>query len=206
MTSSIKAVLFDLGNVLVELDGPPIKPAWLDSSVTPEESWRRWNSSLFVEKYEKGLISAREFVEGVIGEQGLKVDVADFIEHFTLWPKALFPGVLELLADLRSRYTLALYSNTSDMHWPRMMDEMQLDGKFDYYFASFQMGMYKPDVKSFVYVADKMELEPKKILFLDDNPANVAGARQAGLLSEQVKGINQVKAVLLRKGLTTLRN
>ena len=206
MTSAFKAILFDLGNVLVELDGPPIKPEWLDSSVTSEESWRRWNSSQFVEKYEKGLISAREFVEGVIGEQGLKIDAADFVKHYTLWPKALFPGVLELLADLRSRYTLALYSNTSDMHWPRMMDEMRLDGKFDYYFASFQMGMYKPDVKSFVYVADKMELEPKKILFLDDNPANVAGARQAGLLSEQVKGINQVKAVLLRKGLTTLRN
>lgn len=198
MTTTIKAVLFDLGNVLVELDGPPIKSEWLDSSVTPEESWRRWTSSLFVEKYEKGLISAPEFVEGVIGEQGIRVGAAEFVEHFTLWPKALFPGVLEMLADLRSRYTLALYSNTNDMHWPRMMDEMQLDGKFDHYFASFQIGMYKPDVKSFVYVADKMELEPDKILFLDDNPANVAGAREAGLVGEQVFGIEQVKAALVR--------
>lgn len=198
MTTTIKAVLFDLGNVLVELDGPPIKPEWLDSSVTPEESWRRWNSSLFVAKYEKGLIGAREFVECVIEEQGIKVSVTDFIEHYTLWPKALYPGVLEMLVDIRSRYTLALYSNTSDMHWPRLMDEMQLNGKFDHYFASFQMGMYKPDVKSFVYVADKMELEPDQILFLDDNPANVAGALEAGLLGEQVFGIEQVKAALVR--------
>lgn len=198
MTTNIKAVLFDLGNVLVELDGPPIKSEWLDSSVTPEESWRRWNGSQFVGKYERGLIDAREFVEGVIGELGLKINVADFIEYYTVWPKALYPGVLQMLADIRTRYTLAVYSNTSDMHWPRLMDEMQLDGKFDHYFASFQIGMYKPDVKSFVYVADKMEMEPDKILFLDDNPANVASAREAGLLGEQVFGIEQVKAALVR--------
>lgn len=198
MTTNIKAVLFDLGNVLVELDGPPIKSEWLDSSVTQEESWRRWNGSQFVGKYERGLIDAREFVEGVIGELGLKINVADFIEYYTVWPKALYPGVLQMLADIRTRYTLAVYSNTSDMHWPRLMDEMQLDGKFDHYFASFQIGMYKPDVKSFVYVADKMEMEPDKILFLDDNPANVASAREAGLLGEQVFGIEQVKAALVR--------
>ncbi len=205
MISNIKAVLFDLGNVLVELDGPPIKPEWLDSSVTPEESWRRWNSSLLVEEYEKGRISAREFIEGIIREQGIHIDADSFVEHYVHWPKALFPGVLDLLAGLRSRLTVALYSNTSDLHWPRLMDEMQLDGKFDHYFASFQIGMYKPDVESFAYVAGKMGLEPSSILFLDDNPANVAGARHAGLVSEQVKGIDQVKNALSRYALIKTR-
>ena len=201
MIQNIKAILFDLGGVLVELDGLPIKMQWLNQPISELESWRLWSQSEIVKAYEKGQITSDKFAAGIIQEQGLKLTGEEFLQQYVRWPLGLYPGVLDLLAKLKKNYVLAIYSNTSELHWPQLMDEMQLEGKFDYYFASFQMGMYKPEVESFNYVAEKMNIEPNNIVFFDDNLINVEAAKTAGMLAEQVKGINELKIKLEQFGI-----
>jgi len=198
MGNDVRAILFDLGGVLVELDGPPLLPEWLDEEISLQENKRRWAQSASVEAFEKGEIKADRFVEGLIRELNLNVSPEVFTERFLRWPANLYPGALNLLEDLRSKTLLALYSNTSELHWPRMMDEFSLRGYFDHHFASFLIGYYKPDVASFNYVANKMQLPEQNILFLDDSAANVEAARKAGMQSVQVQGVEGVKAVLPR--------
>ena len=200
----IKVILFDLGGVLVELDGLPIKNQWLNNPIDETESWRLWSRSQFVKEYEKGRISSNQFAAGVIEEQGLNVSEQEFLNHYVRWPLGLYPGVLDLLAKLKNQYTLAIYSNTSELHWPRLMGEMQLDGKCDFYFASFQIGMYKPEVESFLYVAEQIKVEARHILFFDDNSINVEAAKTAGMLAEQVKGVEQLKLKLNQYQLLSL--
>ena len=55
-----------------------------------------------------------------------------------------------------------------------------LDGAF----YSYELGLAKPDPAYFAAVADRLGVAPDRLLLIDDNAANVAGARSAGLDAE----------------------
>ncbi|TNF90047.1 MAG: HAD family phosphatase, partial [Gammaproteobacteria bacterium] len=63
-------------------------------------------------------------------------------------------------------------------------------------YVSFTIGLRKPDQAAFEWVADAMQLSPEEILFLDDNPENVAGAIRSGLTTVQTRGEAEVLAAL----------
>ena len=52
--------------------------------------------------------------------------------------------------------------------------------KFDYTFLSFEIGYAKPDLKIFEYALDKMKIEAKNVLFIDDSFKNISAARALG--------------------------
>jgi len=202
-TDDVRLILFDLGGVLVELDGPPLKPEWLQTSISVEENWKRWVESPLVEALEKGEISSQYFAEGLIAELALQVSAGELIEQVVRWPLGLFPRAECYLKELRQHYPLACYSNTSELHWPRLMGEMGLEKLLDHAFASFLMGCYKPDRSGFDYVIEKLSLEPQQIVFLDDNIANVDTAEELGLIARHVRGLQGVHAALRELGLKT---
>jgi HAD superfamily hydrolase (TIGR01509 family) len=70
----------------------------------------------------------------------------------------------------------------------------------DYYFASFQIKIAKPDPAAFQYVFNAMSCKPSEILFLDDKRMNVDAARRVGMKAERVNGIGQVKKILSEYG------
>jgi putative hydrolase of the HAD superfamily len=194
-------LLFDLGGVLVELGGLPIRSKWLGVDIDPEESWRRWLKSESASLFETGQISADTFAQRIVEEMALKIEPDEFLDAFHAWPVGLYPGVLELLESLAPRYTLALFSNSNELHWPRKMGEMALDGKFQHYFASHLMGLAKPDAAAFEYVLAALAVSPERILFMDDNAMNIDAASAAGMLAHRVSGIDGVKACLSAEGI-----
>ena len=198
--NSVSTILFDLGGVLIELDGPPIKAHWISTRLSHEQNWQLWMSSTFVQRYETGAISSADFVTGVIGELNLEVSEDDFKQAFIQWPKELFAGASEMLMALKSRYTLAFFSNTSALHLPRLLDELALADYFDHTYASYEIGFFKPDVHGFHYVVKDMRVEAANVLFLDDNQVNVDAARKAGLQAEKAHGLTEVKSVLSAYG------
>ena len=48
-------------------------------------------------------------------------------------------------------------------------------------FVSHELGARKPEARAFRRVAREVGLAPERILFFDDLPENVAGAREAGM-------------------------
>lgn len=196
----IKVILFDLGGVLVELDGPPLKAHWLKREISLEENWRLWAQSRLVEVFESGHISASEFAKGLIDELQLSVSEEVLIREFAAWPKGLFPGAEAWLKSLRQHYVLACYSNTSELHWPRLLEEMKLDSLLDHCFASFLLTCYKPAREGFDRIVEQLQVRSEEILFLDDNVANVEAARTAGLHAVHVKGLQGAQMALASLG------
>ncbi|WP_045859362.1 HAD family hydrolase [Teredinibacter purpureus] len=194
--TAISTLLFDLGGVLIELDGPPIKKEWINETLSHEENWQRWMSSSYVKNFETGKITAEDFVTGVVKELSLNTSEDTFRQAFVEWPKALFPGVTELLCALKKNYNLAFFSNTSSLHLPRLLNELQLADYFDYTYASYEIGHFKPDVSGFHYVSADMGVSPESILFIDDNQINIQGALAAGLQAQKAVGFDDVLAVL----------
>ena len=190
----IEVILFDLGGVLVELSGVSTMLRWsaltVDGKPLDEQSlWRCWLNSPAVRRFETGQISAQTFADQLIEEMHLKVDRQTFLDAFTAWPSGLFPGVPALLNKLRDRYTLACLSNTSELHWPRLMKEMALESHLDHHFGSHLIGKIKPDRECFDHVIEALTLQPEQILFFDDNLINVEGERKAGMQALHVRGI-----------------
>ncbi|SMF38722.1 putative hydrolase of the HAD superfamily [Alteromonadaceae bacterium Bs31] len=199
--NKIEAILFDLGGVLIELDGPPIKNEWLNEAISEDESWRRWGASAHVTEYETGRMSADQFLKKIIEEQGLTISIDEFRKVFSAWPKNTYEGVESLLLELKQTFTLAFYSNTCDLHLPRLMDELNLAAYFDQTFASYEIGFQKPALDGFEYVVNQMAFTADSILFVDDNLINVQAALKAGLRARQVRGFNELMMVLGEEGL-----
>jgi putative hydrolase of the HAD superfamily len=204
-TSRIDAILFDLGGVLIELAGVEQMLAWSPGVADTRELWRRWLHSPAVRRFETGGGSRHDFAAEIIAEFALPVTAAVFLDSFTHWPRALFPGATALLADLKPHYRLASVSNTNEIHWQRFRDEWSLDGHFHHNFPSHRVGRLKPDADYFQHVLDELGTHAANVLFVDDNAINVDAAAKLGIVARQVAGPESVRAALLEIGALPVR-
>jgi putative hydrolase of the HAD superfamily len=196
----IRVVLFDVGGVLVELTGVPTMLRWLGDGITREELWRLWLVSPSVRAYETGRISTEVFAAELISEMGLPIDSGQLIEEFSLWPRNLYPGTLDVLSRIPRRFVRATLSNSNALHWPRIIQDFGLAELFDHHFASHLTGRIKPDEEAFTQVTVSLQCRPNEVLFLDDNLMNVETAARVGMNSARVEGLAAAERVLVDAG------
>ncbi len=201
--SGVSTLVFDIGGVLVRLHGTPFKPAWIGEHCADRHVWQLWRQSTAVPDFERGLIDEKTFARRLIEEAGLNVSVADLLDHFLQWPKALFDGMADALRWLKPHYRLAALSNSNALHWPRVMDGMGIGNLIDDCYSSHHLGVMKPNAKAFAMVITELGVAPEEILFLDDLQKNVDAAFSLGMQSVKVTGTEGVHPVL--EGLGLLR-
>ena len=192
----IDVVLFDLGGVLVELAGVEQMLAWSPGVPDTNELWRRWLHSPAVRRFETGSSARDAFAAEIVDEFALPVGTGEFLDAFTRWPRALYPGATALLDELRPRFRLASVSNTNEIHWRRFRDEWSLPERFDRNFPSFDVGRLKPDADYFHHVLDALGARAGTVLFVDDNAINVDAAARLGITARRVEGPDGVRAAL----------
>jgi putative hydrolase of the HAD superfamily len=71
---------------------------------------------------------------------------------------------------------------------------------FDVRFLSHELGLIKPDREVFDHVLAALGLAAERIVFLDDNEANVQQAHAVGMTAVRVRGIEQTCAALMSLG------
>ena len=92
----------------------------------------------------------------------------------------------ELVASLRDAGVHCFLATNQDEHRGRHMHEnLGYAELFDDTFYSYELGVAKPDPSYFRAVLDRLGMPAGDVLFVDDNPANVASAREVGLRAEQ---------------------
>jgi len=192
----IEALLFDLGGVIVELDGIERMMQWCPSLGDTEALWRRWLASPSVRAYESGRATRSQFAESVIAEFALPVSCDVFLDEFRFWPRKLYHDAPALLQALKPRYRLASLSNTNELHWERFDREWQLPSYFHANFPSYAVGRLKPDADYFEHVLETLNVAPQQALFIDDNTLNVEAAARLGIHARKAIGPAGVRAVL----------
>jgi putative hydrolase of the HAD superfamily len=176
---------------------------WLGGSISAEEMWKLWLSLPVVRRFETGRATPDEFAEQITRELSLPVGPKEFVTSFKSWFVGLYPGALELVESLPSRYRRATLSNTSVLHWPRMK-EVQLEDAFDHHFASHLTGKIKPDRDAYQNVLDTLDCSAESVFFLDDNHLNIEAARRIGMRAVQVRGPVEARQALVEAGILSL--
>ena len=177
-------LLFDLGGVLVDL-ADPVTSIGLD--MTSEEFWAMWLSSPLVHQFETGLLTTEDFVARLGAQLGF-ADATEFDRALRRWHLPMFDGAEEALRELTDDYTVALLSNTNEVHWDHVVSRSDVFAQFDQLFLSYVTGNLKPDPVAFQEVVAHFDCAPADVFFFDDNAGNVAAARREGLQATQVSG------------------
>jgi len=123
-------------------------------------------------------------------------------EHFAeagVWK--LYPEVLEVLEQLRTRFELAVISNF-DGRLRLILQHLGISKYFAHVFISSELGADKPDPEIFRRALKVMHLDANEVLHVgDDQERDWKAAKEAGLLVFQ---LDRPK-ISLRDLLTTLR-
>ena len=178
----IRNIVFDMGNVLLRFD-----PEWFltrDGITDPDDrklimnelfrsvEWAMMDSGMLTESTAEPYILAR------IPDR-LKDSVRHLLFHWA-YPRETIPGMEDLVRRLKeSGYGLFLLSNASIAqhdYWPLYTVSRYFDGKL----ISCDVKVVKPSREIYQIFTDKFSLEPDECLFIDDSPANVAGAIACG--------------------------
>ena len=202
MAEPVDLVLFDLGGVLIEVPGVHVMLE-LTGIASEEELWRRWLACRWVRSFESGGCSAAEFAAGVVADWQLKLSPAAFLEGFQAWPAGPLPGAAELVTQTRASVATGCFSNTNALHWRDHIARWPLTGLFDHRFLSFELGLVKPDTAAFAQVAERLKVPAERVLFIDDNAVNVAGAAAAGFQAARAAGVAEARQRLAEAAVLT---
>lgn len=195
-----RAVLLDMGGVLVELGGEKPFLELLGGGHTRESMWRLWLDSPAVRAHETGRLDTQGFAEAAVAEFGLSIGPEAFLEHFESWIVGPYEGVHAFLEDLSARHETAILTNISAVH-TSIVSGFGIFERVRHVFASHEVGEIKPDRAYFEHVLDRMRLSPHEAVFLDDNEINAEGARACGIEAHVVRGLHETRARLASLGL-----
>jgi len=105
-------------------------------------------------------------------------------------------ALLDYAEGLRANYKLGLLSNLSPGAMNKYFTQAERIKYFDDVVVSSEVGLIKPQPEIYKLAAERLGVEPKEAVFIDDLPANCQGARVAGMQAIQYVSMLQLQADL----------
>lgn len=177
----IRAVVFDLGKVLVDFDYGIAARKLASQSTAPVEEIRTViDQSPLLFRYESAGLTTREFFDEVRHRIGFPGDfttfAAAFADIFTEMPE-----MIRLHAELRTRgVPTYILSNTNDIAVGHIRRNFPFFAHFTGYILSYEHGVLKPRDRIYEITENLTGCRGGEILFLDDKPENAASAAARG--------------------------
>lgn len=201
----IKAIIFDLGGVVIDLDfsnfyNKIITQSPLNKPQTPImlEFFRQSDI------YHQGNMTDDEFYQLACDLlQVCMLDQSEFFDAFNSIISGFNIEVIELIKSIResNRYKLLALSNVNASHWDYILKEKwDFIKYFDELILSHEIHLIKPDPKIFTYAIHKAGCKPKQIVFIDDGLNNIRSALDLGII-----GIKYTNTVELTEELKKLK-
>jgi putative hydrolase of the HAD superfamily len=198
----IRAVIFDLGKVIIPFDftrGYRAMEKWC--GIPAAEIPRRIGTTDLVTRLETGLIEPHDFVTQLSGLLGMNVGYDQFCE---IWSSIFLPDPLipeSLLEGLRKRHRLVLLSNTNAIHFNMIRESYPLLRQFHALVLSHEVKAVKPSPEIYRAAIAEAGCSAGECFFTDDIPLYVEGARKEGIDAVQFHSLEQLQNELRGRGI-----
>jgi putative hydrolase of the HAD superfamily len=196
-----KAILFDLGKVLVHFDFARGYRA-LEGlcPYTAAEIPRRIASCDLVERFETGMVEPRDFVAQLSRILDLRVDYAEFCRIWTsIFADPLVPEAM--LEGLAARYRMVLLSNTNAIHFEMLRANYPMLRHFHSLVLSYEVKAMKPQREIFDAAVATAGCLPGECFYTDDIQAYVEAARTLGIDAVRFESAGQLERELRARGI-----
>ncbi len=205
----IKAIILDLGNVLINFDHRiAAERISCFTTKSPEEVYRLFFDSEITCLFEEGKISPFEFF--FRARKLLSSEIA-YDTFLPIWNEIFFltPENEELYAiakGLKKHYRLAMLSNVNLLHWEYLKKQFSFFDAFHHIFTSFEIGARKPCPIIYKKALEILNVSPEEAFYVDDREELVEEARKLGIRAFVYKGTRQLKEDLLKIGVNLNEN
>ncbi|NCQ18309.1 MAG: HAD-IA family hydrolase [Ignavibacteria bacterium] len=196
----IKAIVFDLGNVLLPFDYSVAVKRLNEIEENLGEvflAFYKENYSLH-RSFERGDLSREKFISLMLNALHNKIDEETFCKIYS----EIFTfneNVASLLPELKKNYKLLLLSNTNEIHKKYGWEQFKFIKYFDKLILSHEVNAVKPEEKIYKSVEAFTGLQPGEHLFIDDILEYVNEAKKLGWDGIQFTGYENLIAELQKK-------
>jgi putative hydrolase of the HAD superfamily len=200
----INVVLFDLGNVILPVDGHRMaQKLTKHSPFTPDVILSHFNTHDVLDKFEKGGLSNEDFFKHISDSCSLNgLDYHGFLPLFN----DIFDedtDVIGLIEHLKTHLKLGMISNINDIHATHLVKRYQLFSHFHKVFFSSDVGLRKPDAKIYELALNYFKAKPQETVFIDDLLPNIEGARKLGIHGIHYRNYHHLVDELNKLGVST---
>jgi glucose-1-phosphatase len=197
-----KAILFDLGRVLIDFDfRRGFRALEGLCPYAADEIPRRLAGTGLVERFETGLVEPRDFVDQMRRILDLKVDYDQFR---AIWG-SIFTGILipeTMLEGLARRYRMVLVSNTNALHFEMLPETYgHVLRHFHERVLSYEVHAMKPRPEIFQAALERAGCQPGECFYTDDIAAYIEGARRMGIDGVRFESLAQLEVEMRGRGI-----
>ena len=199
VSGTIKAVIFDLGGVILRTVNPePRQQLAVRLGVSLHDLYHQIFSSESAHLATLGKIGTAEHWKQVQFHLNISnEELTRAIQQFWDGDRLDF-SMVAYLRSLRPRYKTALLSNAWDNLRGLIENEWKIASAFDEVIISAEVGLAKPDHRIFQLALNRLGVDAGEAVFVDDFSENIDGARWLGLHAVQFSSPDQTIAELGR--------
>lgn len=192
---NVKALLFDLGNVVIDIDFERIFKKWSHYSGVPTEDMKSvFKVDSAYEQHERGEIGGADYHQHLERILGMELTYDQFREGWNDIMVAPIDQTVNTLKSLKGRIPLYALSNANTLHkqyWEKTFhNELS---HFEKVFVSSDIGCRKPEPDAYQHVFDDLGIAAQNIVFFDDLAENVEAASVLGMKAIQVRSARDVE-------------
>jgi HAD superfamily hydrolase (TIGR01509 family) len=201
VSSKFRAIIFDIGRVLIRVDvGRALSGLSQGITLSPEEIWSALQKDPLWLDWQEGHIPPREWHAHVTKKLGGTLTFEQFTE---VWNSSLDPQPMQessFLEKLGQRYRLALLSNTDPLHVAHMESSYDFLKFFPVRIYSCSLGVSKPNPLIYKEALRACKVSSEEAIYIDDVAAYAEAAQRLGMSGIVFRSPEQLQAELLQLG------
>ena len=198
----IRAIIFDIGRVLIRVDISRATSGLSSGlSLTPEEVWSAIEKDPRWLDWQEGRISPRDWHLHVTKRLGASLTFEQFTE---VWNRALDPEPIQsesFLEKLSRKYRLALLSNTDSIHMTEEEARFPFFRFFPIRIYSFRVGASKPAPVIYREALKACKVRAEEAVYIDDITAYAEAAQRLGMTGIVFRSHQQLQSDLRALGI-----
>lgn len=185
----VKAIIFDLGNVIIDLHYErTVRQLTKLSGISADELGDMLVQAPILQAFETGRISEEEFRRRFCEMLSIQLSDDGFDVMWNSFLGEISKERIKRMLQLKSQFSTFILSNTNSIHVRSFNKQLAavhgvelLDALVERVYFSHEVGMRKPNADIYLHILQQEGLLPHETLFIDDRADNIEAAAALGI-------------------------